>query len=74
MLIVVANKQEFPSVRLLQVKCLVTNNVFGTRIRSNIEIPDEIVIQLFQHDTNMRENNWWIEVGEVPLPALTQGT
>ena len=74
MLIVVANKEEFQHIWLLQVKCLVSNNVFGTRIRSGEQIRDEIVLQIFQESYSVRDNQWWIEVGEVPLPALTQGT
>jgi len=71
MLIVVANKQEFRYIWLLQVKCLVTNIVFGTRIRSEEQFPDDIVIKIFQHSVETRSNQWWIEVGEVPLLALT---
>jgi len=71
MFIVVANKQEFPSIWLLQVKCLVTNTVFGTRIGSPQQFPDEIVIRIFEESHQRRDNHWWIEVGEIPLPALT---
>jgi len=58
---ILTNKEERPSIWLVQVHNTETNIVFGTRLQLKEQPSDEFVLNLFQIEIHSRQKRWWVE-------------